>query len=92
MNDFNAMKPKPYEVNSFPRGVEGASMSTSERLLQWHSLWQIQGDIVTCRTCRIEQRENEKALVFAHSQRCKYFGFPSFPWGDLDCFQTEFVP
>ncbi|MBD8574184.1 hypothetical protein IFR09_04635 [Pseudomonas syringae] len=65
-------------------GTMGWTMSISERLIKWHSLWQINRGIVICRSCRAQQREAEKTSSFNHLQGCQCPEPYTLPWSDLD--------
>jgi len=64
-------------------------MTASEDLTDWNGRWKITNGIVSCRTCRAQQKEINRSEAFVHSSACGYSGKRHNPWDDLDAIRKK---
>jgi len=59
-------------------------MTPSEKLLAWHLKWSLSQGVVTCRSCKTAQPEQQRAQDFSHAPWCVKSLLASNPWLELD--------
>jgi hypothetical protein len=59
-------------------------VSLSNRLRDWCSRWQLQGDVIACQACMMACRASEPDRAFVHGLNCRLqTGQLQYPWREL---------
>lgn len=66
------------------------AMSANDDLITWNTQWRLSATSVMCKTCKAEQNEADKAMMFEHLAGCGYAGQGHRPWDDLDQITAHF--